>query len=131
MRIRILSALCVLLPVMYSPQQTVAQSNPASLPLPQAFSQKALWAASSPEFPKTAESEMLLFRADLANGPTNSFPGDAFGNDQKDGIGAFAVHAPVTPGQCAHIVLYPAPAMDSKIVVGTAPGMYPRAIATA
>jgi hypothetical protein len=118
MRIRLLSALCVLFPAIYSPRPAAGQSNAASLPAPQASPQKALSPASSSEFARTAESGTFWFRADLTNAPTSSFRGDPLRNDQKDRIGALRTNSPVTPGQCAHILLFQAPAVDSRIFMG-------------
>jgi hypothetical protein len=118
MRIRLLSALCVLLPAIYSPRTAVGQSNAASLSAPQASSQKTVSPGSSSEFARIAESGTPSFRSDFTNAPTNSFRGDSFRSDQIDGVGALAMHSSAAAAQCAHIVLYPAPAVDSKIIVG-------------
>jgi hypothetical protein len=120
------SALCLLFSLICSSRPVVAQSNPSSptLPLPQ----KLAAPAKLFEFPRGAETGSILFRTDSANESTNSPQSwmillpqqnrptvDQFRPELKERF-TKGFLPQLETSQCAHIVIFQAPNMDSKII---------------
>ena len=126
MRRGTVSALCLLLSLICSSRPVVAQSNPSSptLPLPQ----KLAGPAKLFDFPRGAETGSILLRADSTNASTNSPQSwtNLLPQQNRPIVGQFWAEftEPIRKGflpqletsQCAHIVIFPAPNMDSKII---------------
>jgi hypothetical protein len=116
MRIGIVSALCALLSLIYSPSSVVGQSKPASPQAAPGVPSEAGLAAKLSERPRRAESGSGEFRFYLKNDPTNvvrSLRGLVI---QQEGAGTTGIQAPVGASRCAHIVIYQAPTMDSEMI---------------
>ncbi len=116
MRIGIASALCVILPLIYSPCPVAGQSEPASPQAAPGLLSEAGLAAKLSERPRSSESGGDDFRIYLKNHPTNKLQINRFFSDPQRGPGATAIQSPVGTGRCAHIVIYQAPTMDSEII---------------
>src|SRR5436309_343178 len=126
MRRGTVSALCLLLSLICSSRPVVAQSNPSgpTPPLPQ----KLAAPAKLFEFPRGAETGRIVFRTDSTNESTNSPQSWMSLLPQQNRPSVDQFRAELTErirkgflpqletSQCAHIVIFPAPNMDSKIV---------------
>ncbi len=117
MRIGMVSALCVILPLIYSPCHMAGQFKPASpkQAVPGVPSEAGL-AAKLSERPRGAESGGDEFRFYLKNDPTNRLQIYKFFNDPQGGLGSTGIQSPPRTGRCAHIVIYQAPIMDSEMI---------------
>jgi hypothetical protein len=98
MRIGMVSALCVLALLICSPRPAAAQSNPASPQPPQAFLGNPQPPAKLAELPKGAESAGLEFH-------------------QQHAANGMGMQAPIETSSCAHILIYKAPVVDSKMII--------------
>ena len=116
MRIGMVSALCVILPLIYSPCHMAGQSKPASpkQAVPGVPSEAGL-AAKLSERPRGAESGGDEFRY-LRNDPTNKLQNRYFFNDPQVARRNENPQSPLRTGRCAHIVIYQAPTMDSEMI---------------
>ena len=122
MRIGMISALCILLPFIFSPRPAAAQLNPASSQLSQDFLRRLPSLANKvSELPRVAESGGVGLHADLANEPTNVLQtlrnGAAQLNNEPEETGATGIQPSVGANRCAHIVIYQAPIIDSKMII--------------
>jgi hypothetical protein len=117
MRIGMVSALCVLLPLTYSPCPAAGQSKPASPQAAPGVPSEAGLAAKFSERPKGAESGGDGFRIYLKNDPTNRLQIHRFFNDPQREPVTTGIQSPVGTDRCAHIVIYQAPTMDSEMII--------------
>src|SRR6266481_301520 len=116
MRIGMVSALCVLLPLIYSPRPAAAQSKPASPQAAPSVPSEASLAAKPLELPRVPESGGVELRIYLKNDLTNVLRINRFLNDPQGGAVATGIQSPVEASRCAHIVIYQAPIMDSQMI---------------
>ncbi len=116
MRLGMVSALCVLLSLIYSPRPVAGQSKPASPQAAPGVPSEAGLAAKLSERPRGAESGGDEFRFYLKNDPTNRLQIYKFFNDPQGGPSATGIQSPLGTGRCAHIVIYQAPIMDSEMI---------------
>jgi hypothetical protein len=126
MRRGTVSALCLLLSWICSSRPVAAQSNPPTptLPLPQ----KLAVPAKLFELPRGAEIGSILLRTDSTNESANSPQSLMNLLPQQNRPNVDQLRAELTErirkgflpqletSQCAHIVIFPAPNMDSKII---------------
>jgi hypothetical protein len=110
------SALCVLLPLICSPRPAAPQSKPATPQAAPGVPSEAALAPKLSELPRGAESGGVGFRIDLKNDATNVLRINRFLNDLQGGAGATGIQTPVEASRCAHIVIYQAPIMDSQMI---------------
>jgi hypothetical protein len=108
MRVGMVSALWVLLPLLYSPRPASAQSNPVSPQLPSL--------AKLSELPKGGESARVGSRTDFADEPKSGLRSFRNFLIQQEGASAMGIQSPVEASRCAHILIYQAPIMDSKTI---------------
>jgi hypothetical protein len=116
MRMGIISALCVLVPSIYAPRPAVAQINPTSLQLPVEFHRNSAPSAKSSESSKVDVQDRSKLSIDLRSAPANSFRIDALRRDEKEGTSARRIDLPAAREPCAHIGIFQAPDVDSKII---------------
>src|SRR5882762_6002769 len=126
MRIGMVSALSVLLPLIYSPCPMAGQSKPASPQAAPGVPSEAGIAAKLSERPRGAESGGDEFRFYLKNGdefrfylkndPTNTLQNRFFNDPQGRARRNENPQSPLGTGRCAHIVIYQAPTMDSEMI---------------
>jgi len=116
MRAGMFSALCVLLPLIYSSRPAAAQAKPTSPQAAPGVPSEAALAAKRSELPRGAESGGDGFRFYLKNNPANVLRINRFLNDPPGGAGATGIQSPVEVSRCAHIVIYQEPNMDSKMI---------------
>ena len=117
MRTRMVSALSTSLALICLPRPAAAQFIPASPRRPQASFRKLPSPANLSQFPGGAESGAVASFTGLRNAPTNvPWPLRNWGN-QQEGAGAMGVQSPAETGRCAHILIYRASAVDSKIII--------------
>jgi len=124
MRIGMVSALYVILPLIYSPCPMAGQSKPASPQAAPGVRSEAGLAAKLPERPRGAESGGDEFRFYFKNDPTRVLQINRFFSDLQERAWRNGNQSPLGTGQCAHIVIYQAPIMDSQMIKET-----PRAFA--
>jgi hypothetical protein len=122
MRIGMVSALCVLALLICSPRPAAAQSNPASPQTSHAFLQNEPSAPKLSDLPKSAESGAVDFRQDSKSAPTNALElrtnKKLFLLDgQQHATNGIGMQAPIETNSCAHILIYKAPAVDSKMII--------------
>jgi len=116
MRLGMVSALCVLLSLIYSPRPVAGQSKPASPQAAPGVPSEAGLAAKLSERPRAAESSGDEFRY-LRNDPTNKLQNRFFFfNDPQVARRNENPQSPLRTGRCAHIVIYQAPIMDSEMI---------------
>jgi hypothetical protein len=114
MRIRIVSALCVFLPLICSPRPAAAQFNPSLPPMPQAFARK---------LPQPGKLLGLQTGANSGGGGTDAEIRSRLrsllqkrGGEQRPETGAMSIQSLVNAGHCAHIEIIQAPDVDSKMM---------------
>ena len=120
MRMGIVSALCVFAPLICSPRPAAAQSNPASTQMPQPFLPSLQSQVQLSELPKSADSGAVDLRAELTSALTNELRANKklfFLNDQQQPVNGMGMEAPVETISCAHILIYKAPVVDSKMII--------------
>jgi hypothetical protein len=116
MRIGMVSALSVLLPLIYFPCPMAGQSRPASPQAAPGVPSEAGIAAKLSERPRGAESGGDEFRFYLKNDPTNTLQNRFFNDPQGRVRRNENPQSPLGTGRCAHIVIYQAPTMDSEMI---------------
>jgi hypothetical protein len=127
MRIGMVSALSVLLPLIYFPCPMAGQSRPASPQAAPGVPSEAGIAAKLSERPRGAESGGDEFRFYFKNGdefhfylkndPTKVPQINRFFSDLQERAGRNGnPQSPLGTGRCAHIVIYQAPTMDSEMI---------------
>jgi hypothetical protein len=123
MRIAVISGLSALLVLVCFPHPATAQSSQSS-PVAQALSPGLLpWLGGPSEFPTHAQTGTAASGADSAGNPwLQALEGlghrvqvDPFLKDQQES-GPPGVHSSPKTNQCAHILLYKAPPVDSKMI---------------
>lgn len=120
MRIGIVSALCAFAPLVCSPRPAAAQSNPASTVMPQPFLRSLQSQVELSELRKSADFGAVDLRAELTSAVTNELRANkrsSFLNDQQQAAHGIGMQAPVETSSCAHILIYTAPAVDSKMII--------------
>jgi hypothetical protein len=112
MRIRMISALSVVLALIYS---AAAQVNPSLPPSPQAtFGQLPLPAKLS-EFQKGTESGQSRLRSDLSKESALRSLRNLL--IQREGANAMGMQSPMAGSRCAHMVIFQAPNVDSNMII--------------
>jgi hypothetical protein len=112
MRMRMVSALCVLALLICSPRPAAAQSNPATSQMPQA--------PKLSDLPKSAESGAVDTRAEFTSALTSQLKTNKelfLLNGQQHAANGMGMQAPVETSSCAHILIYKAPVVDSKMII--------------
>jgi hypothetical protein len=120
MRMGIVSALCVFALLICSPHPAAAQSNPASTQMPQPFLRSLQSQVKPSELPKSTQSDAADFRAEFSSALTNELRTNKkllFLNDQQQPVNGMGMEAPVETISCAHILIYKAPVVDSKMII--------------
>jgi hypothetical protein len=117
MRIGTVSALCTSLALICLPRPAAAQFIPASPQRPQASFRKLPSPASLSESLSGAESRGGRSIASLINAPADVPWSLRNWAHQQEEAGAMGVPSPAETGRCAHILIYRAPIMDSKIII--------------
>jgi hypothetical protein len=117
MRIRLVSALCVVLPLICSSHPAAAQFNPSIPQLPQASFRKLPSPAKLSEFQRGGDLGHRASSSDLANETTNTLRSLRYLLGQRDVANAVEKPSPVEAAQCAHIVMFPAPDVDPKMII--------------
>jgi hypothetical protein len=117
MRIGMVSALCVLLPLIYSPCPVAGQIKPANPQAAPDVPSEAGLAAKLSERPRGAESGGDEFRFYFKNDPTKVLQINRFFSDLQERAGRNGnPQSPLGTDRCAHIVIYQAPTMDSAMI---------------
>lgn len=120
MRIGVISGLSALLVLICFPHPATAQSSQSSPPA-QALPQKLLpWLGGLSEIPMHTEAGAAASGTGLVNPWLQELGHRAaqlgpFLNDQQE-AGPQGVHSSPKTSRCAHILLYKAPALDSKMI---------------
>ena len=122
MRIGMVSTLCVF-PLICAPRPAAAQLNPASPQPPHTFLWKLPTPARLSEFSRAAESNGARFRTEHPNEPFLLVVA-GLAETHQVGAGAMGIQSPVETSRCAHILIYPAPIVDSKMII-KAPKEFP------
>jgi len=117
MRIRIVSVLWVFLPLISSPHLAAAQLNPLNSQPPQESVRKPPLPAKLSEFRRGPEAKDNEWRSDLTNDSANVLRSLRNLVIQRDGASAIGIQSPVVPSRCAHIVVFEAPDVDSKMIL--------------
>ena len=115
MRIGMIAALCVLLPSIYYPSQALAQLNHADQKKLQPLSRKPSSSVNHSQAPKGTESRDVGFRTEIANKLLNVPKATKFLGFPEEGAGAMGFQSTLGASQCAHILVYKAPNVDSNI----------------
>jgi hypothetical protein len=114
MRIRMISALSVVLALIYS---AAAQVNPSLPPSPQAtFGQLPLPAKLS-EYQKGTESGQSRLHSDLTRESANTLRSLRNLLIQREGANAMGMQSPIAGSRCAHMVIFQAPNVDSNMIL--------------
>ena len=117
MRIGIVSVLSTSLALICLPRPAAAQFIPASPRRPQASFRKLPSPANLSQFPSAAESKDVASLTSLRNAPAELPLSLRNWTNQQEGAGAIGVESPAETNQCAHILIYRASAVDSKIII--------------
>lgn len=117
MRIGMVSALCAVLSLICSPRSAVAQSNPPNLKPPQATLRSLPLPVKLSELPGGAESRGIASRTDLKNEPTNVVRSLRALVIHQEGASPTGIQSPTAASRCAHILIFQAPTMDSKMII--------------
>jgi hypothetical protein len=117
MRIRMISALCVVLSLIYSPRPAAAQVNPSVPPLPQATFGKLPLPAKLSEFQKGTESGQSRLHSELAKESANTLRSLRNLLIQREGASAMGMQSPMEGSRCAHMVIFQAPNVDSNMII--------------
>jgi hypothetical protein len=117
MRTRIVSALCVVLPLICSPRPAAAQFNPSVPQLPQASFRKLPSPPKLSEFQRATESRPSGLRSDLRDESANVLQSLRNLLTQRESGKAIGGQSLVEARQCAHIVIFEAPNMDSQMII--------------
>jgi hypothetical protein len=112
------SVLWVFLPLISSPHLAAAQLNPPNSQPPQASVRKPPLSAKLSEFRRGPEAKDIEWRSDLTNESANVLRSLRNLVIQRDGASANGTQSPVEPSRCAHIVVFEAPDVDSKMILG-------------
>jgi hypothetical protein len=116
MRIGMIAALYVFLPLIYSPSPALAQLNHANQKKLQPLSRMPSSPVNHSQAPKGAESGYTGFRTEIANETLERAEATKFLSFPEEGAGAMEFQSTLGASQCAHILVYKAPNVDSNIV---------------
>lgn len=116
MRMGTVSALCALLSLIYFPSPAAGQSDSTVPQMSQAVPLNLPSPAKFLGLPGRAPSEAFGLRADLSNEPANTQRIDKIFQDFQRRPGTMGFKSPVGESECAHILIYQAPAVDSKMI---------------
>jgi hypothetical protein len=114
MRIRMVSALCVFLPLIYSPRPAAAQFNPSLPPMPQAFVRKVPLPGKLSDLQTGANSGSVGVDGELGSKLKNLL--QRSGTERQHEPGVIGMLSGFTAGRCAHIDIIPAPELDAKML---------------
>jgi hypothetical protein len=114
MRSRIVSVLCVFLPLIYSPRPATAQFNPSLPPMPQAFVRKLPIPGKLSELQTGANSLSVGMDGELKSGLRSFLQGSSIGQQQEPG--PHGMQPLFGAGRCAHIDIIQAPDVDRKMI---------------
>jgi|HubBroStandDraft_4_1064222.scaffolds.fasta_scaffold86745_1 hypothetical protein len=114
MRIRMVSALCVFLPLIYSPRPAAAQFNSSLPPMPQAFARKLPSPGKLSELQTSAGYRGVGTDAELRRRLRSLL--QRRGGEQRPEADAMGIRSPFEAGRCAHIDIIQAPDVDSKMM---------------
>ena len=117
MRIRVISALCVVLPLICSSRPAAAQFNPSVPQLPQASFRKLPSPAKLSEFQRGVDLGHKASSSDIANETANALRSLRHLLSQREVANAVETPSSVEAAQCAHIVTFPAPKVDPKMII--------------
>jgi hypothetical protein len=117
MRIRVISALCVVLPLIYFPPPVAAQINPSVLHLPQASVRRLPSPGKLSEFQRGADLGPRASSLALANETANALRSLRYLLSQREVASAVETRSPIEAAQCGHIVMFPAPDVDPKMII--------------
>jgi hypothetical protein len=112
MRIGMVSSFCAFLLWIYSPLPAVAQVGPVSEQRLRALSSVKLF-----ELPNIPVSGGVRFRTDFAIELPKAPQFDKQPHRQQEGVGPIGTLSPSEDIRCAHILVYRAPAVDSKMII--------------
>lgn len=115
MRIGMIAALCVFLPSIYYPSQALAQLNHADQKKLPPLSRKPSSSVDHSQAPKGAESGNVGDRTEIANKLLNVPRATKFLGFPEEGAGAMGFQSTLSASQCAHILVYKAPNVDSNM----------------
>jgi hypothetical protein len=108
------SALCVFLPLIYSPRPVAAQFNSSLPPMPQAFARKLPSPGKLSELQTSAGYRGVGTDAELRRRLRSLL--QRRGGEQRPEADAMGIRSPFEAGRCAHIDIIQAPDVDSKMM---------------
>jgi hypothetical protein len=114
MRIRMVSALCAILALIYSPRPATAQFNPALPPMRQAFARKLPLPGNLSELQTGANSRSVGTDAELLSRLRSLL--QRRGAEQRQEPGSIGMQSLFEAGRCAHMGIIQAPDVDSKMI---------------
>jgi hypothetical protein len=117
MRIGMVSVLSISLAFICLPHPVAAQLIPGSPQGPQASFRKPPSPANLSQFPSAAESKDVASLTSLRNAPTNLLWGLRNWGNQLEAADLTGAPSPTEASRCAHILMYRAPSMDSKMII--------------
>ncbi len=117
MRIGMISVLSSYLAFICLPHPAAAQFIPGSPQGPQASFRKPPSPANLSQFPSAAESKDVASLTSLRNAPAELPLSLRNWTNQQEGAGAIGVESPAETNQCAHILIYRAPTIDSRMIM--------------
>ncbi len=120
MRKGMVSVLCVLALLICSPRPAAAQSDPAGPQMPRLLLASPQSQAKPSELPKSAESDAVDTQAEFTNAFTNDLRTNkklSFLSDRSQAGNGTGMQAPMETNSCAHILIYKAPVVDSKMII--------------
>ena len=117
MRTRMVSALSTSLALICLPRPAAAQLIPGGPQQPQVSFRKLPSPANLSQFRSGAESGSVGSFTSLRSAPADLPWSLRNWANQLEAAGTTGVPSPVETGQCAHIVIYRAPTMDSKMII--------------
>lgn len=123
MRMAMVSALFAFTSFLCSPRPSAAQCNPIGSRPPQSSLSKPPSHNGAAVLPKASEVVGVPLLSDSANqsASTTARQAPMLFTFQKDGPRALDLHQEPDASNCAHIVIYPAPIMDSEMIVQSDP----------
>ena len=117
MRIGMVSVLSTYLAFICLPHPAAAQFIPGSPQGPQASFRKPPSPANLSQFPNAAEAKDVASLTSLRNTPTNLPLALRNSGNQLETAYATGAPSPTEASRCAHILIYRAPSMDSKMII--------------
>jgi hypothetical protein len=114
MRIRMVSALCVLLPLIYSPRPAAAQFNPSLPPIPQAFARKLPSPAKLSELQTGGNSGGVATDAELMSKLRSLV--QQRGAKRRQETNPMEILSLGEGNKCAHIDIIQARDVDAKMI---------------